>query len=92
MGGDAYQCTDLVRGRKKLLAQKNISQVLLNIKSTFENEIVHVANIKQLRKQKLFPTHKRKFGGKSTTEQPRRKRECIPAKLCKFYRSVVHIR
>ena len=46
--------------------KKNISNVLSNIESTFETEIVLIAKIEQLTKQKLFPSRKLNLEGKST--------------------------
>ena len=47
-------------------SEKKISNVLSNIESTFEIEIVLIAKIEQLTKQKLFPSRKLNLEGKST--------------------------
>lgn len=49
-------------------SEKNISNVLSNIESTFEIEIVLIAKIEQLTKQKLFPSRKPNLEGKSTSD------------------------
>ena len=49
-----------------LQKEKKISNVLYNIESTFEIEIVLVAKIEQLTKQKLFPSCKLNLERKST--------------------------
>ena len=53
-------------------SEKNISNVLSNIESTFEIEIVLIAKIEQLTKQKLFPSRKLNLEGKSQVMQMKR--------------------